>query len=480
MSVFAGSVDLSAIEAVCGWAESGEATMPEIVDGLARKSIIVYEQADTPRFRMLGPIRHYGRGRLAPDLTPEIGDRHARYYEALVAEADDTWFTHAQMTLAERLRSAMPDLRLALQHTLECADAQRGVELATRLFPLWVCLGRLREGEIWLSRALAVQSDARARTLFVYGWVLLATGQIAPSQQVLERAIELAKEQQDIATGDYARGLLGVALVFEGRVSDGVRLCREALALRRVAGDDATVAVLLVLLGEACLAGAQVEEALACSAESEVMCQSLGEHWCLSYALWVRSLAYCAQRRIDDAVTAARASLAIKIDLDDTCGILLVSEVLAWTMAATGKWEDAGQLYAAIQRGGDIGFFPLSDFAYLDTQRASWGRRIVEGLGQDRFRAVAEAAIALRPPDIGRLALGGAGQHRTVRAPTGLLTPRETEVSALVADGMSNREIAARLVISPRTAEVHVERILVKLGFSRREQIAAWWHAGSS
>jgi non-specific serine/threonine protein kinase len=52
------------------------------------------------------------------------------------------------------------------------------------------------------------------------------------------------------------------------------------------------------------------------------------------------------------------------------------------------------------------------------------------------------------------------------------LTRREREVSLLIAQGMSNKEIASKLVISRRTAEAHVEHILVKLGFTSRTQIA--------
>ncbi len=58
------------------------------------------------------------------------------------------------------------------------------------------------------------------------------------------------------------------------------------------------------------------------------------------------------------------------------------------------------------------------------------------------------------------------------------LTPREHEVAALVADGLTNREIAERLVISERTAEGHVEQIRNKLGFRSRSQIAAWAAGG--
>ncbi|TMG44940.1 MAG: helix-turn-helix transcriptional regulator, partial [Chloroflexi bacterium] len=58
------------------------------------------------------------------------------------------------------------------------------------------------------------------------------------------------------------------------------------------------------------------------------------------------------------------------------------------------------------------------------------------------------------------------------------LTAREREVAALVATGLSNKEIAEKLVISERTAEGHVEHILGKLQFRSRSQIAAWQTGG--
>ncbi len=54
------------------------------------------------------------------------------------------------------------------------------------------------------------------------------------------------------------------------------------------------------------------------------------------------------------------------------------------------------------------------------------------------------------------------------------LTPRESEVATLVAKGLTNREIAARLYLSERTAENHVQHILTKLDLANRSQIAVW------
>jgi len=62
----------------------------------------------------------------------------------------------------------------------------------------------------------------------------------------------------------------------------------------------------------------------------------------------------------------------------------------------------------------------------------------------------------------------------TPRRAAGPLTPREREVATLVAEGMSNGEVAKRLFISTKTASVHVSNILAKLGMSSRVEIAAW------
>ncbi len=54
------------------------------------------------------------------------------------------------------------------------------------------------------------------------------------------------------------------------------------------------------------------------------------------------------------------------------------------------------------------------------------------------------------------------------------MTRREREVAQLVAEGLSNRQIADRLVISPRTAESHVQAVLRKLGVTSRTAVVGW------
>jgi DNA-binding CsgD family transcriptional regulator len=62
----------------------------------------------------------------------------------------------------------------------------------------------------------------------------------------------------------------------------------------------------------------------------------------------------------------------------------------------------------------------------------------------------------------------------SVEEPWRPLTAREYAVAMLIAEGLTNSELADRLDIAPKTASAHVEHILAKLGVSRRTEIAAW------
>jgi DNA-binding NarL/FixJ family response regulator len=66
------------------------------------------------------------------------------------------------------------------------------------------------------------------------------------------------------------------------------------------------------------------------------------------------------------------------------------------------------------------------------------------------------------------------GGPRVGDLPAGIPTAREAEIARVVALGLTNKEIAVALTISPKTVAAHVEHILAKLGFARRAQIATW------
>jgi len=99
------------------------------------------------------------------------------------------------------------------------------------------------------------------------------------------------------------------------------------------------------------------------------------------------------------------------------------------------------------------------------------GARLVSLPGRSHFPYVGDADAVVRA------VLEFLGDRPAVPLPrrTPQLTPRQLQVAALVADGLTNRAIAERLGIEERSAEGHLERIRQRLGVTSRAQVAAWW-----
>jgi non-specific serine/threonine protein kinase len=151
-------------------------------------------------------------------------------------------------------------------------------------------------------------------------------------------------------------------------------------------------------------------------------------------------------------------SLALFRDLEARRGIGLCVAGLAGVAGAAGQWERAARLLGAAH-----------------TLFSAPGREL-RGVNRDENeRTVAAARAHLGEPAFA--AAWAAGEALTVEQASAAerpLTRREQEVAALVARGLTNRQIAARLVVTERTAGTHLERIMNKLGVHARAQIAAW------
>jgi DNA-binding NarL/FixJ family response regulator len=121
--------------------------------------------------------------------------------------------------------------------------------------------------------------------------------------------------------------------------------------------------------------------------------------------------------------------------------------------------------------------FDVDDYVFEALQAGASGFLLKDAEPEELIRAVRVAAAGdalLSPSVTRRLIEDYASRPRTRRIATAdleVLTDREREVMGLVARGMSNDEIAARLVLSPLTAKTHVSRILAKLGARDRGQL---------
>ncbi|WP_432993559.1 ATP-binding protein [Dactylosporangium sp. CA-233914] len=492
-SVFAGEFDLDAVETVCvGEGLTGDDVFQGIT-GLTDKSILT-RVADAPRarYRMLDTIRQYGRQRLAEageDAT--VRRRHRDYYLGLAERSDAESTGPRQGEWIARLNAERPNLWAALDYCLATpGEIRTGLRLSTALWFYWIAGGIVREGRHWLDRALALDTDAgpeRARALWLAGWIAICQGDAAGALSLLEQSRCLATQLGDDTALTDALQAIGCALEWNDKPTQATPLLDEALARHRASGRWTTPGLLnfaeraqsAALLGD-------TETAMALLREAETLCTARGERWALSWTEWGVGLGWWRAGKPSQAALHLSPALRKKQEVDDRLGIVCCVELLAWVAEAEGDPHRAAVLLGATERMWELIGRPLFDTHTLLAWRDQARVRAREALGEKRFGSCCRQGAEMSQQDVIALALGErAAPAPATRAPaqapvTSLLTKRELQVAALVASGKSNREIAASLVISRRTAEGHVEHILTKLGFTCRSQIAAAWAAASA
>jgi pimeloyl-ACP methyl ester carboxylesterase/DNA-binding CsgD family transcriptional regulator len=163
-----------------------------------------------------------------------------------------------------------------------------------------------------------------------------------------------------------------------------------------------------------------------------------------------RSALATYQQQASSAATAAELlRLCYRIDVTDS-----LARVIAPTLVVNRERDRAA---------------PVDQARLLAAGIPGAQLRVLAGRSHLPFIGDVDALVAVVRGFLGLPAL------RRTAAPH--LTPRQREVAALVSEGLTNREIGQRLTIDERSAEGHVERIRVRLGFRSRAQIAAWWVA---
>jgi len=481
VSVFAGSFDLDAAEAVCAGDEVAAGSVLDLVDGLVAKSILLREGQGTARYRLLDTIGEFGLCKLRGRGNERaLRLRHRNWYAALAARHEAFGPSRAEWIAA--LDTDHENVRAALEFSLaEPSEVAAATELACDLWRYWETHGHLTEGRRILAVALDKLDQAaavRPRALWVAGYLAIVQADLPTARKLLEAGLSAASSAGDLSATAYASTLLGLALFGLGESHRGRALVEGSLALHRRSADKAGVVLALAQLGFIHLCSGDLGAAVGRYGECGRLAQSSGNLWYEKYARWGLGVAAWLRADHDRAAGLLCAALCSARDMDDSIGIALCLDALAWVAASQEKGAQAVILLAAadaawtaIPAGLPPPLRAHHDAALACTQEGLPGSAYEAAFAKGSAMSLAEAiALALgettRPmprPDGTR-----AGAHH------GPLTRREQEAAALVARGMSNSQIAAELVISARTVETHVQHIMGKLGVSTRAQIAAW------
>lgn len=482
-SVFAGGLDLEAAEAVCSGDGIDANEVLDLVVGLVEKSVLLREEhGEAVRYRLLETVRQYGRERLvASGREPALQRRHRDYYRQLAAQAQARLFGPDQVAWFTRLQLEHANLRTALEYCFtQPGEVRTGMALSTDLLFHWITSYYLGEGRRWLDQALAADTErtaVRARALWAGSWLAIIQADIPGAMALLEEGRVLGRMFSDDSVLGYVALYSGMVAMYRDDAGAAVSLYKESVRRHRSTGDPVGLASGLIRLSLAHSFLGDSRRAIAIAEECLEVCESHGEGWHRAYTMMALGVEVWRQGDTRRATDLESESLRFNRSLNDPLGVGVNLEVLAWIAATEDRHRRAAQLLGALRTIWAAVGAPLSGYGHLVRYHDECEARTRRALGKAAFQAAVERGARLSYDDALDLALElqpPPAEPAEAAGEPSPLTRRESEIALLVAQGLSNKEIAAALVISRRTAEGHVEHILGKLGFNSRAQIAVW------
>jgi predicted ATPase/DNA-binding CsgD family transcriptional regulator len=489
LSVFAGGFELDAAEGICADHRLAAEEVLELLAALAGKSILIAVHGDgVARYRLPETLREYGQQRLqeSGEYTA-LQRRHRDWHEQLAQRVDIDWLNPQIADLTTRLFREHANVQAAQDFCqTEPGEAEAGLRIAVHVwfFFCWIS-GYVSEGQYRLGQVLAQSPEPtiwRAQGLLLASFLAAVSGEGGTVQPLLEQGTSLAVQLNDPATRALAAWVAGHVCLFAGDLPQAIAHSEDGLAVLPAAIPGRQRAHLLICLANAAGLAGDEERTAACHRELAALTEAGSEYIRSAYSaytLWALGAAAWRRGDLDRATGLQQQSLRLRSN--DRMGSIFCAEALAWIAASRHQYERAAVLLGAatglLQSMGTT----LDGNQHIASHHRDCERQARQALGEAAFRTAYHRGLEMPPEDVLAYALQQSSkQYSSKKAPAPAvadgapLTPRELQVARLIAGGRSNKEIAAELVISQRTAENHVEHILTKLGFTSRAQVAAW------
>lgn len=466
----------------------------DLLSRLVDKSLVVAEptpgEEGVARYRMLEPVRQYVRERLEESgEAQQARKRHAEYYLALAEEAEPKLVgaEQTQTRWLERLETEHDNFRAALRWLLEKREAELALRLVGALGEFWQMRGHLRDGQGWLEAALVIEGGdklpARLKALNYTGRIAWNRLDFERTTAASQELLALSRESGDKANVAAALHHLGMVAIHDQMKAEKARaLFEESLRIRRELGDEFGTCKLLQRLGLISVVQRDFGQARVLYEECLALSQKTGNEMSALNTRWLGGLVYLGLGDHERVEQVCEEGIGLARRIGNWRLTALILYVLAASIAQRGRPVRAGRLWGAAESILDslgLGLGPAERYHYGPYIAAA-----PEQLDEAVWEAAWAEGKAMTPEEALDYALSSKEEAAppTVSAPRGpttdeslhTLTRRQQEIMRLVARGLTNRRIAEELVVSERTVETHVSRILKKLGFRSRAQLAAW------
>jgi predicted ATPase len=474
-SVFAGGASLEVIETVCGTAVDTGLLVLDGLQELVDHSLLRRVRSPGPspaRYAMLETIREYAAERLAamPEAEQARG-AHAAAFLALVEADGRPHAGLAKKEWLERVDIEHNNIRAALswyrRHDLPAA-----LRLAASMSAFWSLRGHHTEGRQRLGELLGLVIDpstARVSALNGAAWLAIDQGDYAHAADLLRESIGLSRTLGDKVGEGIATMYLGRSKMSSGRILEGAPDVERAATLVNEARDRPAIAFAMFYSALVALLTGRLEAACDLFARCGATATELTLAPLSARARLMLGFPLLDLGELSAARTALAEGFQMSTDIGDRWFIQLGLGGFAGLAAKTGRPRLALRLAGAADAYQNANEFSMPGPILEIVDRWLVPTRVRTGSAAGRLLAEGRR---LSPEEAVALVLANSPDDAS--GPRQTLTRREAEVAALAARGLTNRDIAARLFLSVRTVEVHVDHILTKLGFRTRTQLAAW------
>jgi predicted ATPase/DNA-binding CsgD family transcriptional regulator len=492
LSVFRGGFGYDAAETVAD-GDLADGAFLDLLDSLVERSVVRREDdGDRVRFRMLETLRLYGERELdRAGRLDEVRRRHRDHVLARAMQFEEEWTGPRQVGWLSEMQDDHANIRAALHYSVAQADADKALRILSCLEPFWITSGAVSEARRWLDLALAEtpQGDvpSLAVALRVATWFALiqvdtdAAAAIVDGMRVLVGQPGSVPDRETEAQAQLAEGLLAAWL---GQTEHGIDLIERSVEGFEETGELSSRAFALVVSGMLAGFTGHVDRGRDSQRRCVALTEPKGEVYMRSFALAILGVLALAEGDTKAATRKLHEALRFKRELGDLLGTALILEFLAWTAVADDQGERAATLLGAAGSVWNLLGVSLDTLPHFSERRRDSEAVARSMQPAETFEKAAAAGAGLGIADAMAYALGETPSKAKPRSErrsterssqrTSPLTRREREVAVLVQEGLSNQQIAERLVLSTRTAEAHVENILRKLGFSSRAAVASW------
>lgn len=312
-------------------------------------------------------------------------------------------------------------------------------------------------------------------SFFIAGHIATWNGRAASARRLLQASIKHCQVAGNVFFVTWAHQLLGAIAAFQGRVEEARVLLEESRQRFSEQGMTTRVAAALRFLGSLALTSGQLNDAQTCFEESHRLAEIVQDPQSIAWAQVGQAKVKLARQQQAEARHLLEAALALGETIDDGFVRAAALDWLAGLLASEGEPERAASMWGMADGLRETAGTPrwASEQAIVQ----GWMGQVRATLGRTRFRSCWAQGRSMmqeqtgRSQVVGTVSVPGSSSSPAPglsRETTIQLTPREWDVLRLLAEGLTNKEIAERLTFSVVTVNSYLRTIYSKLDVSSR------------